>query len=213
MESPELAPTVLKLGQFLESSLLNMLIRGEILDVQFTGCPVLNLARTQILDMLYLKTGALYEYAALAGAAIGLGSTDWEHPWIRGLAQFASRCGTAFQLQDDILGLTGTDEIIGKPVGSDVREGKRTTITYCAYHRANASQRRRLDRILGNRAATPAEVAEAVDLLRDLGGIQETAELARQLTEQAIPLLDAIPESDARELLAEWAQFLIERRF
>ena len=211
--APEMTAPTLKLAQHLESVVINRLIEGEILDVEFTREGVEELSRETIIDMLYLKTGALYEYAALAGASLGLRETDWSHPWIMALSDFARQCGTAFQLQDDILGVVGDQAQLGKPVGSDIREGKRTTITYYAFQAASPEQRRRLESWLGNKQASEQDMLAARDLLVELGGVRETAAIARELTEQAIPKLDVLPDSEYKDLLREWAHFLVERAF
>lgn len=211
--SPALSPTVIRLAQHLECEIINRLIEGEILDVRFSQEAVSDLPREKIVEMLYWKTGVLYEYAALAGGAIGLRETDWRHPLLVSLTRFARGCGTAFQLQDDILGIVGDRETLGKPVGSDIREGKRTTVTYYAYQAASPAERKRLDEILGNRGASDEDVAEAKRLLIELGGILKTQALARELTEIALPHLRNLPDSPHKTLLSEWARFLIERRF
>ncbi len=210
---PDLAPVALAVVQHLESVVINRLIEGQILDVQFTQRDLKALDRGDILEMLYLKTGALYEFAAVAGASIGLGRLDWDHPWIAAMGHFAKRCGTAFQLQDDILGIVGSGDRLGKPIGSDIREGKRTTIAYYAYQDADAAQRRRLDSLLGKRDADQEEFAEAVDLLVALGGIQRTADLARHMTQEALSYLGELPDSPCRRSLFDWAEFLVQREF
>lgn len=207
------ADVVLSLIARMESHVLNELIRGELLDVQFAGLPLDRLDRDAILEMLWLKTGVLYEFAATAGAMIGLGTGNVDDPQVRAIGEFASHCGTAFQLQDDILGLLGDAETLGKPVGSDVREGKGTLIVYHAFTQADAQQRAFLSEVLGDRHASDDAVAKATTLLRDLGGVAYTDDLARQHIAQAVPCLEAIHPSTCKELLLAWAQFMIERQF
>ena len=213
VRTPDLSPVVIKLAQHIEAVTINQLIEGEILDVQFTRQAIPELSREAITKMLYLKTGTLYEYAAMAGAAIGLREVNWEHPWIAALGKFARLCGTAFQLQDDILGIVGDQERLGKPVGSDICEGKRTTVTYYAFRNATDAQRHRLDAILGRRDAPDDDVQEARKLLVDLGGVRRTQDLAREMTEEALPALSALPDSPSKSLMLDWARFLIERKF
>ena len=55
--------------------------------------------------MQWKKTGVLYEFSGQAGAMIGLGPADPEHELVQAISNFAGRCGVAFQLQDDILGI------------------------------------------------------------------------------------------------------------
>jgi len=203
---------VLALIARLESQVINAVIGGELLDVQFSHAPIPDLEEEAVLEMLSLKTGALYEFAATAGAMIGLRTTDAEHPLVRAIGRFAERCGTAFQLQDDVLGLTADERALGKPVGSDIREGKRTTIVCHAYRQAGDRERAFLDRVLGDRQAGEADVREATDLLKRFGGVQHTVELARERIAQAIACLNPLPPSPSKDLLLAWAQLMVDRR-
>jgi geranylgeranyl diphosphate synthase type I len=132
---------------------------------------------------------------------------------VAALSRFASSCGTAFQLQDDILGLMGKEEKLGKPVGSDVREGKKTTNVYFALRSASESERDFLLSALGRDSATPDDVQKATQLIVDLGAVQATADLALEHVNKALPELEALPDSDYKELLASWAHFMINRSF
>lgn len=207
------AEVVLSLIARLESHVLNELIRGELLDVQFANMPIDGLTEDTILDMLWLKTGVLYEFAAMAGAMIGLATPDLADPTVQAIGQFAGDCGLAFQLQDDILGLVGDERKLGKPVGSDIREGKGTLVVYHAFRHATDSQREFLEQVLGNRQASTDHVRRATSLLRDLGGVEYTNALARDYVARAVPRLDGLAASPSKELLLAWADFMIGRKF
>lgn len=204
---------VLEVIYYLESHVVNTLIEGETLDVQYARTPIEQLSREDIVRMLWMKTGVLYEFAARAGAMLGLGTTDHEHPYVTALSRFASSCGTAFQLQDDILGLMGKEEQLGKPIGSDVREGKKTTIVYFALKSASDEQRAFLLSVLGNSNASPADVEKATDLMVSLGAVERTAGLALEHVNAALPELEALPDSPYRQLLTDWAHYMISRTF
>ena len=130
------------------------LIEGEMLDIWYAKQDIESLSESLIVEMLWKKTGALYEFAGRAGAMIGLETPHPDHELVGALSRFASQCGTAFQLQDDILGIVGDEERLGKPVGSDIREGKRTTVIYYALKNAREAQRTQLLSILGNETAS-----------------------------------------------------------
>lgn len=189
------------------------LVEGETLDIQYAKQPVESLSQTQIVEMLWKKTGVLYEFAGRAGAMIGLGTCDTNHKLVKSLSTFASKCGTAFQLQDDILGIVGDEELLGKPVGSDIKEGKRTTIVYYALKNASEKQKAKLLSTLGNERITEEEVRQATSLLRELGGIDQTRDLAISYVEDAMTYLDSIPSSKYKELLSIWAEYMIGREF
>lgn len=204
---------VLDIIYHLESYVVNTLIEGETLDVQYSRTPIEALTRDDIVFMLWMKTGVLYEFAARAGAMIGLNNSDENHPYVLALSRFASQCGTAFQLQDDILGLMGKEAQLGKPIGSDVREGKKTTIVFFALQSASPEQRKFLLSVLGNRDASDEDVQKATEMMVSLGAVQQTADLALEHIHRALPELDALPDTPYRSLLTSWAHLMIEREF
>jgi geranylgeranyl diphosphate synthase type I len=204
---------VLYLINDLKMDVQSTLVDGETLDIQYSKLPIESLNENMIVEMLWKKTGVLYEFAGRAGAMIGLGTCDPNHEFARAISTFASKCGIAFQLQDDILGISGDESLLGKPVGSDIREGKRTTIVYHAFKNANDKQKEILLSILGNEQATEGEINEATNLLRQLGGIEHTKNLARLYVKDALLYLDDIPESKYKDLLSIWAEYMIEREF
>ena len=205
------ARVIIDLIYHLESHVVNTLIEGETLDVQYAQTPIEQLSREDIVHMLWMKTGILYEFAARAGAMLGLNTSDAKHPHVAALTRFASSCGTAFQLQDDILGLMGQEEKLGKPIGSDVREGKKTTIVYFALKSASQADRKFLLSVLGNRDASPADVTRATDMMVSLGAVDRTADLALEHINKALPELAVLPDSTYKELLTEWAHYMISR--
>ncbi|MBM3324404.1 MAG: polyprenyl synthetase family protein [Calditrichaeota bacterium] len=208
--SPEVT---LKLIDTLDTYVLTTLVEGELLDVQQSKMPIEALSEADIEDMLWKKTGALYEFCGAAGAAIGLNSADFSHPLVKAISGFTSACGAAFQLQDDILGILGDEKRLGKPVGSDIREGKRTLIVCSAYRKASPAQRELMNRILGNKDASMEEISEVTALLVDLGGVEYTKERAKVYLQKALPYLEKVPPSFYRDLLADWAQLMTQREF
>ncbi len=196
-----------------EMHVLSTLIDGEIRDIQYSKRPVSELDESLILDMLWKKTGVLYEFSGKAGAMIGLGISDPEHELVQAISSFAGKCGIAFQLQDDILGIVGSEQTLGKPVGSDVREGKRTTIVYYAFKQASSKERQILSSVLGNPQATQGTISQAIQLLRDSGGVEYTSQLAQDYIQDAIRDLSKVPDSPYKAHLAAWADYMIERKF
>ena len=206
-------PVVLDLVQRLEVDVTNRLLEGEALDVLFARRPIAGLTEAEVLRMLELKTGVLYEYAGIAGAAIGLGKPLNENGLIAALGRFALKCGTAFQLQDDILGITGDEARLGKKVGSDIREGKRTIIVLHAYQNAGPAEREFLDRWLGNPFLSEREVTEIRRILTDFNGIEYTRSLADSIVDDALEEIRPLPDSRYKELLLTWANYVVNRDF
>ena len=206
---------VLAIIRHLQTYVLNMLLYGEVLDVQFSlqKKDITDISEVDIIHMLWLKTGVLYEFSSIAGAMIGKNTDNMNALEIQALRKFTGNCGIAFQLQDDILGLVGDEGLLGKPVGSDIREGKKTTILLHALSNASESQTKRLFSIVGNENANQSEFEEAKKLLIDLGGVQYTKELAEDYITKALPNLDILKDTTYKALLREWADFMINRKF
>ncbi|MFM8826043.1 MAG: polyprenyl synthetase family protein [Actinomycetota bacterium] len=103
----------------------------------------------------------------MGAAAAGTGNE-----WIVGtLGSFGEMLGIAFQLRDDVLGVFGHREVTGKPVGDDLREGKTTMLVAHALERADARQRKVLDRI-GDPSLTPEDVTRIQQVIIDTHALQ-----------------------------------------
>jgi geranylgeranyl diphosphate synthase type I len=207
------AAVVLDLVHRLEVDLTNGLVEGEALDVIYAKREISGLTEAEVLRMLELKTGVLYEYAAIAGASIGLGQTAAENGLIGALGRFARRCGTAFQLQDDILGITGDEKLLGKAVDSDLREGKRTIIVLHAFAHASPSEREFIKACLGNPAATATQLAGIKQLFNEYGSIAYTRKLAEAIVDQAVAEIAVLPDSRYKQLLLTWSKYVVDREF
>lgn len=191
----------------------SLLIEGETLDVALSEAPIDHVQESVVVDMLWKKTGVLYEYAGRAGAAIGLDQPDLNHPQVQAISAFTGKCGIAFQMQDDILGVIGNEAQLGKPVGSDIREGKRTLIVLGSMNNMTPVERELLLNVLGNETASDKEVQEVIGLLRERGGISHAQSLARRYLEEAIDSIKDVPASEYKALLESWAHYMIERKF
>jgi geranylgeranyl diphosphate synthase type I len=207
------ARLVLELIAELATRVQLILVEGETLDIQFAKRGLRELAELDeatVIDMLWRKTGVLYEFAGKAGATIGLGRSD--HPLVGEIAAFCSKAGIAFQLQDDLLGVIGDEAKTGKAVGADIREGKKTVIVLRALQNGTDAQRRELMSILGRGDSTQSDIARATDLLRELDGIGYTQQLADRYMSEALTHLAAVPDSPYKTLLQQWAMYVVGRQ-
>lgn len=204
---------VLDLVKRLETDVTNGLVEGEALDVLYSRKPIAELREDDILMMLELKTGVLLEYAAIAGASIGLAQTVSDNPIIPACGRFARQCGVAFQLQDDILGITGDEMLLGKPVGSDIREGKRTVIVQRAYQTCSPAERIYLEKWLGNPSVSEREIETIKGIFTEQNAIEYTRRLAETIVDAAVREIDVLPPGRAKEYLLKWADYVVKREF
>lgn len=185
-----------------------MLAQGQTMDLMFTDRD--DVAVEEYMEMIRLKTGVLLEFSLKAGAIIGGGSKEQ----VETIAEFGAPLGMAFQIRDDVLDLTAEPSALGKPVGGDIRTGKRTLIV--AHALANSGRRGRLLEILNKpeEATGTADVEEAIAILKDAGSIGYAQERARSLLSKAKRALSALPSNDgAGSLVAlhSVADFIMDR--
>lgn len=202
---------VLAMVRRMETFLGKGLISGEALDVEFEyrkDMPSLK----ELSEMIRGKTGTLLAYSAECGAMIGLETTDSERPTIRALSRFAFSLGYAFQLQDDLLGIYGDEQTFGKPICSDFREGKPTVPVLEALNRLDAPGREKLLSMMRLDHYGQAEINEIRDLLEGCGARETVAKDAEKASEDALKNLMFLPATHYRELLAELAKYLLERK-
>jgi len=166
------------------------------------------ISEEEYFKMIGGKTAALLKAAAQTGAIVG-GGTDLQ---VEHVGDFAFRSGLAFQIVDDILGLTADEQRLGKPVGSDIREGKRTLVISHALRTADGAQRKLILSTLGNRKASTDEIRKVTRVIAELWSIDYAFNKAKTLGEEAKQQLSIFPESQAKKSLLELSDYLIARR-
>jgi geranylgeranyl diphosphate synthase type I len=161
------------------------------------------------LEMVGKKTGALMEASAKVGALLG-GGTPAQ---VEALAGYGRLVGIAFQMRDDILGVVGDRRKFGKPIGSDLREGKRTLVVVRALSQVSGEDREAILRVLGKRDALEECMEAAIEVLRRSEAIEYVAGLAGRSASDAKSRLEVLPASEAKEMLLALADFVVQREF
>jgi len=164
-----------------------LVAEGQQMDVDNEDRPTVS--KEEYLDMVEKKTAVLFACAAEGGAIIGHGTEKQ----ITDMKEYARLLGIGFQIWDDVLGLKGDAKRVGKPVGSDIRNGKRTLIVVDALERLEGDGRRHiLTDALGNADATDEQVRAAVRLLEDIGSIERARQFALDYARRAKELLSCL---------------------
>lgn len=179
--------------------------RGQASDMLFEVRS--DVSEQEYLKMVGQKTGALIEAATKIGALLGRGKPKQ----VKALAEYGRLIGVAFQIHDDMLGVVGERKKFGKPIGSDIREGKRTLIIVRGLAKASRGDRATLVRVLGNEKASKAELTAAIKILKSTGAVDHGVKKARELVGDAKAKLRLLPDSKAKQFLMELADFTIER--
>lgn len=204
---PRVAPT---LFSRMSGRLCRELIGGEQLDVELSHLAFERVNESLIQLMMNGKTGVLFRYAMEFGAALGLNSIVDDR--IRVLGDFGSKFGLSFQLQDDLLGIFGSDAKLGKPVGSDIREGKRTLLAAKTLQGLSGDERQRFLELYGKPEVGQDEIEEVRRLMNGTGAPEAIRQKARVLLEQAIDSLHkAMAASEARQTIEDLTLEMLSR--
>jgi len=183
------------------------LCEGQVLDIMFPR--ISDVSEEDYFSMVGGKTASLFEACAEVGAIVGGGEPEE----VDRLGGFAWNAGIAFQLFDDYLGATSDEGTLGKPVGSDLRAGKKTLIIIHALDHASPEERNMLKRALGVEDASLGDLEAASELLRKLGSLDYALKRARRYAEEAKELLDLFPDSEAKQDLRELVDYFLDRAY
>lgn len=171
---------------------LDLVTAGQFLDMNLAARPIDAIPGDEetIRAVMRSKTASYTWEAPLALGAAAAGADVTIVSRLRAVGLLA---GIAFQLRDDILGLTGAPAVTGKPVGDDIREGKRTLLVWHTWTTANTAQRVELKRALGNRDASDSEVANAINVVRDVGAFEAVEDEIARTTDVVRERLAGLP--------------------
>ncbi|MBQ6813319.1 MAG: polyprenyl synthetase family protein [Methanobrevibacter sp.] len=178
---------------------------GQASDMGFEGNFDVNEAEYS--EMIYKKTGALIAAATKAGAIMG-GADD---ETVTALYEYGRMIGIAFQIQDDYLDVVSDEKDLGKPVGSDIAKGKMTLMVVKALAESEGDDHDRLLEILKDDNCSQDMVEEAIDLFNKYGSIDYAHNLALENVQGAKDALDILEDSDAKTMLIDLADFVIDR--
>ncbi|MGJ9405611.1 polyprenyl synthetase family protein [Nesterenkonia aurantiaca] len=143
------------------------------------------------------------EYPVVLGAALAGGSDQL----CRAFAAAALPVGEAFQLRDDLLGVFGDPETTGKPVGDDLREGKRTELIAYGLFRSGGAGAQELNQMLGDPALSEAQVDRARAILLESGAVEEVERSIEELTGDSVARTqDLVELGVSAEVLEEFDQ-------
>lgn len=160
-------------------------LAGELADLTFSNQTSLPTS-VEIMQMYEDKT-AKYSFVLplYLGATLASAASDE----LKILTKVGKLIGVAYQLRDDVLGMFGNEQQLGKPNLSDLREGKMTLLMATALESANSKQYKHLKQLLGSQTAGSAELKEVQDIIVETGARKSIEQQITSLTEQALELL------------------------
>ena len=168
----------------------NDISKGEL--IQLDSLQNLSINLKQLEAISYFKTGRLFEASARTGAILSRGDINF----INNVSKCAKYLGILFQIKDDLLDYSLSEELIGKPVFQDMKEGKVTYPFYFAYKNADKKDKTKLKSYLGK---NKFDIKEAYNLIHKLKGISETELLSYEYLNQAVDAANAIKNKHIKE--------------
>ena len=182
---------------------------GQILDI--TAGMRGGITEDEILKVHQLKTASYTIEGPLHIGALLAGAEDAD---LQILSTYGIPLGLAFQIQDDILGLFGSEDKTGKPVGSDIREGKKTLLIFRALQRCTDEEKKVLRAALGNPQVTKKEIDMIRAIVRETGSLDYSKRLVDELIAQAVQAIDDAPfRPEAKDFLVKIAEFIGTREY
>ena len=181
----------------------NDISKGEL--IQLDSLQNLSINLKQLEAISYFKTGRLFEASARTGAILSGGEINF----INNVSKCAKYLGILFQIKDDLLDYSLSEELIGKPVFQDMKEGKVTYPFYFAYKNADKKDKTRLKSYLGK---NKFNIKEAYNLIHKLNGISETELLASKYLNQAVDDANTIKNKHVKEEMLKLINSAIKRK-
>lgn len=183
---------------------------GQVYDMEFQERNCISMADYTM--MIEKKTARMLELCATLGTVLGNGSARE----FAAMKTFARSVGIAFQILDDILDATADAAALGKTIGGDIIEGKKTfLVTHALEHQAsmNANDTMLMNEFIRQRGLPPERVQEMIELFERNGTLQAGRDAIAYYTEQAHRALDFLQPSEYRTMLYHFSTMLLERCF
>ncbi len=184
--------------------LTQQMVEGELLQTEKLGkCIGLD----EHFDLIFRKTACLFSASTRLGAIIGKASEEQESR----LSEYGRNLGLAFQIVDDVLDLTASEQVLGKPVASDLREGKVTMAVIHALEHCTPEERKLVERVLEERAFLTVQHEQILAMLSRCGSIPYAYDAAAKHAEAARQAICSFPDSEIKRALLAIPEFVVER--
>jgi octaprenyl-diphosphate synthase len=184
--------------------LTQQMVEGELLQIQRLGKAV---SEAEYYDLIYRKTACLFSISMRLGSVLGRASEAEE----ASLAAYGRAVGLAFQIVDDVLDLTASEEVLGKPVASDLREGKATLAVIHAYDHGTAADRKAIQRVLDDRSFENVSRQQIQEMLDRNDSVEYAMAAAYRYAEQSRQVLAPLADTEFKRALLWVPDFVVAR--
>ena len=185
--------------------LTQAMVEGELLQIERLGKAI---TMDEHFELIYRKTACLFSVCMKLGGILAQASDADQQR----LADYGRNLGMAFQIVDDVLDLTASEEILGKPVASDLREGKATLAVLHALERCTPAEHTTIESVLGDSGFNGITPADIVAILKCYGSIDAAYARATEFANAAREALCTFPDSEIKRVLLWVPEFVVERQ-
>ena len=184
--------------------LTQQMVEGELLQIEKLGKLI---TLDEHFDLIFRKTACLFSVCMRLGAILGGATAEQENT----LAKYGHDLGMAFQIVDDVLDLTASEDVLGKPVASDLREGKVTMAVIHAIERCTPQERIKIETILRDRAFKNVTHAQILEILERYGSLEAASTRAAHYADSACKSICTFPDSEIKRALLWAPEFVVAR--
>jgi len=184
--------------------LTQQMVEGELLQMEKLGQLI---TLEEHFDLIFRKTACLFSVCMRLGAILGGATPEQE----AALGRYGRDLGMAFQIVDDVLDLTASEQVLGKPVASDLREGKVTMAVIHALAHCTAEEQADIEKILQDRAFNGVTHARILEILERYRSLEAAHTRAAQYAESARNAICSFPDSEIKRALLWAPEFVVAR--
>jgi octaprenyl-diphosphate synthase len=184
--------------------LTQQMVEGELLQMEKLGKLI---SLDEHFDLIYRKTACLFSVCMRMGGILGGATREQEES----LAQYGHDLGMAFQITDDVLDLTASENVLGKPVASDLREGKVTMAIIHAVERCTSLEREQIETVLRERTFDGVTHAEILAILEKYDSLEAASDRALRFAEMARNAICSFPDREIKRALLWVPEFVVAR--
>jgi len=183
----------------------NIIAEGEVL--QLLNIHDADISDEAYLQVIHYKTAKLFEAATRLGAVINNTAAKDE----AAMAEYGMRLGTAFQLIDDVLDLSGDSNNIGKNLGDDIAEGKPTLPLLYAMRKGNENQRTLIRKAIEQGGLE--DLSAVIQAVKETGALDYVREVAKKEATLACQAIAYLPQNEHLQAMLALAEFSVSRTF
>lgn len=182
------------------------MIEGELYEYYVSGN--INLSEKDYLNIINKKTASLFSASSRIGAILG-GASKKDEKW---LLDFGENLGMSFQIIDDLLDFTGDEKMLGKPILSDLNEGRITLPLIYTLNHDGEENRKLMSELLKERNPSKKSREKILEIINSNGALDYTYKKAEEFSRRSQEIISQFPPSIHRDTLNFFSDYILTRR-